>query len=65
VTEEGITLFDYKTDYLQSTDSGIEKIKHRYEGQLRLYALALEKMLQRPVAEKYLYLLSINQLVQV
>lgn len=65
VTEEGITLFDYKTDYLQSTDAGIEKVKHRYEGQLRLYALALEKMLQRPVAEKYLYLLSINQLVQV
>ncbi|MFC6254980.1 helicase-exonuclease AddAB subunit AddA [Secundilactobacillus hailunensis] len=65
VTEDGITLFDYKTDYLQPTEAGIEKVKHRYEGQLRLYALALEKMLQKPVVNKYLYLLSIDQLVQV
>ncbi|WP_252904661.1 PD-(D/E)XK nuclease family protein [Secundilactobacillus silagei] len=65
VTEDGITLFDYKTDYLQPTEAGIEKVKHRYEGQLRLYALALEKMLQKPVRNQYLYLLSIDQLVQV
>lgn len=65
VTEEGVTLFDYKTDYLQPTVTGIEKVKHRYEGQLRLYALALEKMLHQPVKHQYLYLLSIDQLVRV
>lgn len=65
VTEDGITLFDYKTDYVQPTEDGVEKVKHRYEGQLKLYALALAKMSHRPVASRYLYLLSIGQLVRV
>ncbi|MTV81374.1 helicase-exonuclease AddAB subunit AddA [Secundilactobacillus folii] len=65
VTQEGIILFDYKTDYVSKRSDAVSKIKHRYEGQLRLYALALEKMLHQSVFEKYLYLLSADQLVQI
>lgn len=60
-----VTLFDYKTDYVADGDAGIEKIKDRYAGQLNLYALALSKMLDRPVAHRYLYLLSLGQLVEI
>lgn len=60
-----VTLFDYKTDYVAEGDAGIEKIKDRYAGQLKLYALALSKMLARPVTHRYLYLLSVGQLVEI
>ncbi|MBT9671333.1 helicase-exonuclease AddAB subunit AddA [Secundilactobacillus kimchicus] len=59
------TLFDYKTDYVPQTETGVTAVVDRYKGQLNLYALALGKMLGRPVSVKALYLLAVNQEVLV
>ncbi|KRK87603.1 helicase-exonuclease AddAB subunit AddA [Lentilactobacillus sunkii] len=63
-TSDGVVLFDYKTDRL-TPKTTIDTIRERYEGQLRLYGRALEKILGKPVSKKYLYLLSSDQLVPV
>lgn len=61
---DGVILFDYKTDRL-TPKTTVDTIHERYEGQLRLYATALAKILGKPISEKYLYLLSSDQLVPV
>ncbi|WPC16836.1 helicase-exonuclease AddAB subunit AddA [Pediococcus inopinatus] len=60
-------LFDYKTDYVKpgSTKNGVQNIISRYAGQVNLYAAALTDILKHPVEERYLYLLSIGELVEV
>ena len=61
---DGVILFDYKTDRL-TPKTTVDTIRERYEGQLRLYATALTKILGKPISKKYLYLLSSDQLVPV
>lgn len=65
--EDHVILFDYKTDKVKSNDQekGIEKIKDNYRGQINLYAEALTHILHKPVTDKYLYLLSINEAVKM
>ncbi|KJW12758.1 helicase-exonuclease AddAB subunit AddA [Levilactobacillus spicheri] len=66
-TADGILLFDYKTDHV-NTDrlaASQEKLVNKYGGQLNLYATALHQMTQQPVLEQYLYLLSVGELVAV
>ena len=65
--EDRVILLDYKTDFVLpgSVEQGIEKVINRYQGQVNLYAQALESILKRPVNEKYLYLLSIGRLVEI
>lgn len=63
-TNGGIYLFDYKTDHL-TFNTSIKDILKRYSGQLNLYALALSKIWNRSVDNKYLYLLSENQTIKV
>ncbi|UQS84781.1 helicase-exonuclease AddAB subunit AddA [Apilactobacillus apisilvae] len=60
--EDHILLFDYKTDYIgqRNTEQQVNKIIEKYRGQINLYATALEKITNKPVTDKYLYLLSIN-----
>lgn len=41
---DGVILFDYKTDRL-TPKTTVDTIRERYEGQLRLYATALTKIL--------------------
>jgi ATP-dependent helicase/nuclease subunit A len=62
-----VILLDYKTDYVLpgSPAQGIEALISRYQGQVNLYAQALENILGKSVQEKYLYLLSIGQLVEI
>lgn len=62
-----IDLIDYKTDYVnfQKIDQSIKKIKERYQGQLNLYAMALNRILKQPVTAKYLYLVSLHKFVQM
>lgn len=65
-TDKEVILLDYKTDYIGPR--AIQKKKElisRYKGQLNLYAVALENELGQKVTHKYLYLLSINELVEV
>lgn len=52
--DDGIVLIDYKTDYVP--DGNTKIIKDRYSTQLYYYAKALEKMTQKNVKEKYIYL---------
>ena len=51
----GLVLVDYKTDEVRARDTAARA--HFYAPQLRLYALALERMVGRPPAEAYLYFL--------
>ncbi len=45
-TDEGLILFDYKTDFVDKTheEQAIDKIKQKYTGQLRLYEQALNEI---------------------
>ncbi|MCT3527247.1 helicase-exonuclease AddAB subunit AddA [Latilactobacillus curvatus] len=66
-TDTDCILFDYKTDFVNLADpeAAIEAIKARYAGQINLYSAALTQIANRPVTAKYLYLLSIGQLVAI
>lgn len=66
-TPEGIILFDYKTDHINSRNLAQSEAKliDRYGGQVNLYAEALQQMTQQPVIAQYLYLLTAGQLVAV
>ena len=44
-------------DYKNSTLKSEELLKSRYRQQLDIYAEALEKITQKPVKERYLFLL--------
>ena len=65
-TDEEVILLDYKTDFVEQGDiQRKNELVSRYKGQLKLYAVALEKELGQKVTHKYLYLLGINELVEV
>ena len=61
--DDEVVLFDYKTDKIINGD--VEAIKERYYGQLQLYQKALEQILQKPVAHKYLYLFDNQQAIEL
>jgi len=66
-TDEGIILFDYKTDHVSTDrlDASVAKLTDKYGGQINLYATALQQMTGHPVAGQFLYLLSVGELVAV
>lgn len=57
-------LVDYKTDWI-ADEADIDRVVNNYRVQLDLYAEALEKLTNRPVGEKILYLLNINRAVHI
>lgn len=65
--EDGLVVVDYKTDYIDKNGikEGIERIRSRYQVQLDLYGRALGHIMNKPVKEKWIYLYSINQWIQV
>jgi ATP-dependent helicase/nuclease subunit A len=64
--EEGLILFDYKTDNVERfQDRAEEEMLKKYKGQLMLYKQALESILRKPVLETYLVLLDNGQTIQV
>lgn len=67
VTNNGIILFDYKTDHVNKSHlkESIELIKGKYTGQLRLYEQALNEFSKKKVIGKYLILLDAKQVVEV
>lgn len=67
VSDNGIILFDYKTDHVDKThlERSIELIKEKYTGQLRLYEQALNSFSKQQVIGKYLILLDAKQAVEV
>ncbi|MBS7298712.1 MAG: helicase-exonuclease AddAB subunit AddA [Eubacteriales bacterium] len=58
--EDGIVLIDYKTDRVQE----IDEIHQKYDIQLELYSDALEKIAKKRVKEKFIYLFSLDCVVQ-
>jgi len=63
IDEEGITLVDYKTDYIDrnNIEASKAKIRARYQKQLAFYAMALEDITKISVAHQYIYLYNINE----
>lgn len=56
---DGFIIIDYKTD--RYSPGSTEEAVRQYRGQLKLYAMAVEKILQKPVKERYLYFLSLDK----
>lgn len=67
IKNDGIILFDYKTDHVDNNhlDLAISKIKQKYTGQLRLYEQALNSFAPKTVKHKYLVLLDAQKIVEV
>lgn len=61
--ESGITVIDFKTDYV--TEYNLESISERYRTQVQTYAEALERIFETPVKEKYLYFFELDRFVQI
>ena len=61
--DDGIVLFDYKTDYVE--DGNEEEIIERYKVQMQYYKEALEKITEEPVKEVYLYLFYLDKEVKI
>lgn len=59
-----VILADYKTDKCQ-TDEEQRAVAEKYRKQLELYARAMEKILNLPVKDKYLYLFSPQNVVKL
>lgn len=58
IEENGmLTIIDYKTDNVKST-AAVKERSRVYEGQLKAYASALERIFKKPVRECVLYFLS-------
>ncbi len=57
----GLVLIDYKNTTLRSE----EVLKKRYREQLDIYAEALEKTTQKPVTERYLFLLEEGKSIKI
>jgi len=65
-TEEGLVLFDYKTDQIAHYgEQAAEELVNRYQGQLLLYKQALETITNKPVSDVYLVALDINETIPV
>ncbi len=67
IEDDGIILFDYKTDHIDqhNLDLAIANIKQKYTGQLRLYERALNSFSEKPVKHKYLILLDAEKIVEI
>ncbi|MPM99276.1 ATP-dependent helicase/nuclease subunit A [bioreactor metagenome] len=62
-------LYDYKTNQVKDIDGDFSEsiaiIKENYRLQLQWYALAIEKLLNKPVVSAQLVLVRINQIIEI
>lgn len=67
VQGDEIQLVDYKTDWIagRNDQDSINRVIDRYRGQVNLYSRAVEQMTGHNVTHKYLYLMSIESLVEL
>ncbi len=63
IEPDGITIVDFKTDY--ATDDTVPEVVERYRIQVKTYASALERIYEKPVKKRYLYLFHLKRLVEV
>ena len=60
---EGITVVDFKTDYV--TEETLEATAGRYRTQVQVYADALARIYQKPIKEKLLYFFHLGRFVSL
>ncbi len=63
IEPDGITIIDFKTDFV--TEQTVDEIRERYRIQVKTYADALERIYQKPVKQKCLYLFHLKRLVEI
>lgn len=63
-TEAGITVVDFKTDHVRTTEEVAERAAH-YRSQLEAYSLALERVLEKKVTRRTLYFLNAGETVDM
>jgi ATP-dependent helicase/nuclease subunit A len=63
IEEEGITVLDFKTDFI--TDSNLEDKIAQYKPQVQTYAKALARIYEKPVIHTYLYFFSCEKFVNI
>lgn len=61
--DDGIILLDYKTDY--ATEENIEELINKYKIQLEYYKTVLQKIIEKPVKEKYIYFFGLDKEVSI
>ena len=59
VEEDGIVLLDYKTDRVKEA----EELTKRYQAQLQLYAKALQRTMDLPVKEIWIYSFYLEKMI--
>ncbi len=64
--EDGIVLFDYKTDRVAHLgDQAADELRHRYSGQLKLYKQALESITKKEVVEMVIIALDLGSTIHL
>ncbi len=63
VDEDGITILDFKTDYV--TEETLDEKVTYYRPQVLAYVNAMERIYQRPIKEALLYFFRLNRFVKV
>ena len=63
VEEDGITIVDFKTDYV--TEQTVDVVVGRYRGQIEAYAEALSRIYQKQIKGKFLYLFHLDRFAAI
>ncbi len=63
IEEEGITVVDFKTDYV--TSHTLPAVTERYRMQIEVYADALQRIYEKSVIHRYLYFFHMKKLIEV
>jgi ATP-dependent helicase/nuclease subunit A len=61
--EDGITILDFKTDYV--TEHTIQSTADKYRVQIETYGDALERIYEKPIKQKFLYFFQLNQFIPI
>jgi ATP-dependent helicase/nuclease subunit A len=61
--EDGITILDFKTDYV--TEHTIQSTAEKYRVQIETYGDALERIYKKPIKQKILYFFQLNQFIPI
>jgi len=60
---DGITVIDFKTDYV--TENTLSEVVSRYRQQVQTYADALQRIYEQPIKARYLYLFHLDRFINV
>jgi ATP-dependent helicase/nuclease subunit A len=63
VDEDGITVIDFKTDYV--TDATLDEKVRNYRTQVQAYADAICRIYRKPIKESWLYFFRLNRFVKI